>query len=156
MVTVSCGGAVSRPPASPAETGETVVAVVLTPTPEERDGGGKEVVIDAAEAVEHWVRSPLFGSGGWVKNEDQSPPRYLVSFQGRSDEVARYYIGTVQGGAVEYRCFGLCAKWWVAPALPDGSQDVLRYRLMSDDAWHPLAREWYMFSKYGESADDAP
>lgn len=150
----ACGGASGGGPAasSPGESGETVVAVVITPTQAERDGGGSEVVINSTAAVDDWVHSPVFGSSGWMKNEDQSAPRYLVSFQGRSGEVARYYIGTVRGESVEYRCFGLCAKWWVAPAASDGSQDILRYRLLTDDAWHPLAREWYMFSEYGESS----
>lgn len=119
----------------------------MTPTDAERQGGGLEVVIDANDAVSDWVSSVAFGPGGWEKNEDQSPPRYVVSFRGREGEVARYFVGTLKGEPLAYRCFGLCETWWAAPAQADGTQDPLRYRVLDDDVWHPLARQWYLSSK---------
>lgn len=148
-----CGGASASTSPAPLEQEQQpprqqqVVSVVITPTPPEGKVGGREVVIDASDAVRDWVTSEAFSSTGWEKNEDASPPRYVVSFRSREGEVTRYFLGTVKGEATKYRCFGLCARWWTAPSQGDGSQDPFRYRVLSDEVWHPLARQWYLSSK---------
>lgn len=126
---------------------EEIVQIVITPTDEERDGGAKMVVIDSSEAVRIWTTSPAFQSDGWQTNEDKSPPRYVVSFRGEGGEVARFFMGTLKGEPDAYLCYGFCAKWWTAPALADGTPDMLRNRIPDDDVWYELARQWYLSSK---------
>lgn len=142
-----CGATASRESLSPPKREQEVVAIVMTPTDAERQGGGVEVVINASDAVRDWVSSPAFDASSWEKNENQLPPRYVVSFRGRDGEVARYYMGTLRGKPLAYRCFGLCDTWWSAPSRTDGSHDPLRYRVLGDEIWHPLARQWYLSSK---------
>jgi len=159
---LACGGSKAEPASSPStaekedNTAHTVAvdhadsyvtSITITPTQEEEVGGGMEVVIRDAESVSHWVNSAAFSSTGWQRNEDHLSGRYRVVFLSEEGEVARFYLGTVKGDPVKYRCFGLCATWWVAPANQRGEQDEDRYRVMDDGIWQPLAREWYLSSK---------
>lgn len=144
---LGCGGAQPSGSASANSRAEEVTEIVITPTEEERRGGGKEVVIDARDAVREWTASPAFDSNGWQKNDDKSPPRYEVSFRNADGEVARFFMGTLKGEQGEYLCYGFCAKWWTAPARADGSCDSLRYQVPSDDVWYALARQWYLSSE---------
>jgi hypothetical protein len=124
-----------------------VTSIDITPMEEEEVGGGMAVTIRDPESVSHWVNSEAFSSTGWQTNADKLPARYRVVFMSEDGEVARFYLGTVKGDPVKYRCFGLCATWWIAPANARGEQDSDRYRVMEDTIWHPLAREWYLSSK---------
>jgi hypothetical protein len=146
-VLFGCGGALPVQSEPLSTQAEDVVKVVITPTEDERQGGGKVVVIDSSEAVREWTSSPAFAATGWQANDDQSPPRYEVSFRGESGEVARFFMGTLKGEPDAYLCYGFCAKWWTAPALADGSPDRSRYRIPHDDVWYELARQWYLSSK---------
>jgi len=159
---VACGGSKAAP-ASAQSGGEVdarsshtvaadhadayVTSIAITPTADEVAGGGKEVVIRDAEAVSHWVNSDAFSSMGWSTNGDKLKARYRVTFLSDDGEVARFYLGSAKGDPLKYRCFGLCATWWVAPSNGEGEQDLEAYRVMDDSTWHPLAREWYMSSQ---------
>lgn len=145
----ACGGggvasqAKAEGPAAP--RGAPVQAVVVQPTEAERDSSGARTVrITSREGVSTWIESPAFATSGWSEGGEARSARYRVAFEGPQGEVSVYWIGTTKSSPIKYLCFGFCSDWWVAPSLEDGSPDVERFRLMSDQVWHPLAREWYL------------
>lgn len=145
-VVMACGGASQGSLEGPAPpTDNAVETVVLDPTDEEREKGGAETVtITSPEGVTAWIQSPAFFETGWTEGPEGAKPRYRVSFQGASGEVAVYWIGTTKTSPITYLCFGFCSSWWVAPARADGAFDSSRHRIIPDDEWQPLTREWYL------------
>ena len=129
--------------AAPHPSAKDVEYVLVTPSAEERAAGGEEVKIIDSISIGHWTESVEFFPMKWEKNFQGLKARYRVSFQGEGGEISAFFLGTTKDSAIEPKCFGLCAHWWVAPALQDGTQDMANYHVMSEDLWHPLAREWY-------------
>ncbi len=134
---------VFTPTSEPHPSAQDVDHVLLRPLAEERDAGGEEVMMTDPVSIGHWTESVEFFPAEWEKNEQKLKARYRVSFRGEGGELAAFFLGTTKDSAIEPKCFGLCAHWWVAPALEDGTQDMMNYHVMSEDLWHPLAREWY-------------
>jgi hypothetical protein len=129
---------------APHPSAEDVDHVLVTPSAEELNAGGEEVAITDEVSIGHWTESAELFPTTWEKNSDGLRARYRASFQGEDGELSAFFLGTTKDSPIEPKCFGLCAHWWVAPALADGTQDMENYHVMSDDLWHPLAREWYL------------
>ena len=127
---------------------EYVRSIVVEPTSQERAQGDEvTVTINSAEGLATWVGSPAFSDTDWTQGSEGSAPRYRIAFQGPDGELAVFWIGSITGEPKAYRCFGFCSSWWVAPSSDDGQQDKNRYRVIAEQVWQALAREWYLAEK---------
>jgi hypothetical protein len=138
----------SSAPVASAPVEAEVRAVIVEPTPEEEaQGGVRSVTISSDDGLSTWLGSPAFSELAWLKGDQGKHARYRVVFVSDGDARKVYFIGTTKTSRNTYRCYGFCEPWWVAPALPSGEQDFTRYRLIAEQEWQPLAREWYLADK---------
>lgn len=128
------GAELDGPPAPQADAVSEVLVTSLEET-------ARQTVVSSAESVAAIANSWAFARHGWSASQGRElVPLYRIEFRGSGGARAVYWLG-FNSHPPRFPCYSFCTGVWVSPSIPNGDQDLTRYKGLADTVRSQLFRD---------------